>query len=219
MPERHFHASEPGPGRSLSTVSGAGDMPAGGQSLLGSGGLSTFGLAFAAAGAFQASVGAYYGAISQRYALRSRALDLKFQGSNADINARSAEVDAATAAQAGKNQKARVTLQHGQTKATGAARQAGAGVQAGVGSAAEVQASIELAKEIDSLTISRNTMRATHAARTRAVNFRNQGTLSRVSAQNVNEAAGSISPFSSAFSSLLGSAGRISSTFLSGAGR
>lgn len=205
------------PGPDLSSINFSSIGGASGANSLGS--LSTVGLVLGIAGAVQSSIGAYYAAVSQRYSLRSQALDLEFQGSIAEINARAAELDASFAAQAGRNAKARATLQYGQAKAGSRATQAASGLQAGVGSNAEIQASIEIAKAADSLTIERNISRNVGRARNQAVDFRNRALLSRVSAQNINETAGTISPFTAAFSSLLGSAGRVSSTYLSGVGR
>lgn len=179
------------------------------------GGLAAFGNGMAVAGMVTRTIGAYYGAISQRYQLRSQASTLEFQGSIADINARSAEIDAANVLVAGRSEKARLTLRHGQIRSENRARTAASGVELGVGSAAEVDASFEAAKEIDALTIDRNSFRALGAARQRAVDFRNQATLARASASGARLTAGSINPFLSAFTSFAGGAGRVASSFLS----
>lgn len=171
-------------------------------------------LAFGAAGAITSSVGAYYGAIAQRYQLKSQAQDLDFQATMAGINARAAEMDASVALEAGRSEKGRRTLQYGQVKAGARTGQAAAGVQAGVGSAGEVLASIEAAKEIDSLTIDRNALRAARGFKSQAVDLRNRSSLARMSAGNARQFAGSISPGLSALTSLLGGAGRVAQSHI-----
>lgn len=177
-------------------------------------GLGPFGLILGAAGAVMGSIGSYYSAFSERYQLESEALNKDFEASIAGVNAASAELDAQAALQVGKSEKSRLTLGYGQTKATSRVRQAAGGLQAGVGSSAEVQSSTEVAKELDALTVERGALRAAGASRTRAVGFRNQAALARVSAQNLRGTAGSINPYVSALTSLIGGAGQVSSRFL-----
>ena len=202
--------------------------PTGGGSLLGSGGggggggastsglqgLSQASLGLGVVGAMLSSIGSYYSVLSQRYQVRSQALDLEFQGTMSDLSARSAELDANALLEAGAQEKGLSTLRYGQAKAESRTRTAAAGLQAGVGSAAEVQASIEAAKQLDSLTIERNTFRAIGSARSAAVNFRNRALISRVSAHNLRQFAGSVSPFLAGATSLIGGAGQVTSSFL-----
>jgi hypothetical protein len=176
--------------------------------------LQTFGIVLGIGGALTSAVGAYYSVLGQRYQLRSQALSRDFEASIAGFNARAAERDAQALIQAGQQRKGLSTLRFGQLKAASRTRTAAAGVQAGVGSAAEVQASIEAVKEIDSLTIELNAVRAAGAARTRAVDFRNRALFARVSAANARRSAGALSPGLAAATSLLGGAGRVSSQFL-----
>jgi hypothetical protein len=177
------------------------------ESLLSAQNTSTFGIGMQISGMVSQTIGAYYAAQAQRYRARSERLNLEFQGSIADINARAAERDAQDLLAAGQLEKMSATLRYGAVKATSRARIAASGLQAGVGSAAEVQTSIEAAKEIDALTIDRNAVRAANASRMRAVNYRNEALLARVSARNVHDMAHSLSPAFAAFTSLLGSAG------------
>jgi hypothetical protein len=197
---------------SLLASGGGGAGNAGGIDTLS--GLASFGLIMGAVGTLTSSIGAYYSTLAQRYQLRSQALDLEFQGSIANINARAAERDAHIALEAGRHEKAASTLRYGQAKESVRAQTAAAGVQAGVGSAAEVQASIELAKQTDSLTIERNAFRAAGASRARAVDFRNQALLSRVSAGNLRRFAKTMKPGLSALTSFIGGAGQVSSSYL-----
>lgn len=179
------------------------------------GGIAGFGAIMQGAGAISSAIGAFYAARAQRYTARSARLNLEFQGTIADINARAAEQDAQFLIESGQLEKLKSTLQFGAAKATARTRRAASGLQAGVGSAAEVQASIEAVKEIDSLTIDKNSLRAAGAARTRAVNFRNVALMSRVSALNVADSARSLRPGMAAFTSLLGSTGSFATSLAS----
>ncbi len=176
-------------------------------------GLGSAGPILSIAGALTGALGAFYSAKADQYRLRSQALDLEFESSIANINARQAELDAESIFEAGAREKALRTLQFGQVKGAARASQAARGIQAGVGSAAEVQASIDFARELDAFTIDANTVRAAGEARRRAVDQRNAALLSRVSAQNIRSAAGSISPGLAAAGSLLGSAPLVASQF------
>lgn len=129
------------------------------------------------------AVGAYYGVRNQKLQLRGMARQADYSAFMADLNARQAELAAVDIMRAGQRQAGQVTMQYGQAKAASAAQIASSGVQAGVGSAAERQTSIELAKEIDKLTIDSNTLRQQQAARMQAVNYRNDARMSRANAE------------------------------------
>lgn len=170
-----------------------------------------FGAATSIGGIAVQAAGAYYAAKSQQYQLRSQALDLEFQATIAGLNARAAEGDAQSALEAGKREAGRIGLQYRQVKEAARTRTAAGGIQAGVGSAAEEQASIAYAKEADQITISSNAVRAANASRMAAVGQRNNQRMAMVGARNARRAAGSISPWLAAGSSLIGGAGDVSS--------
>jgi hypothetical protein len=155
------------------------------------------------------SIGGFYNALSERNQLRSRALSADFEASMASLDARSAEEDAQWDLKAGQQQRALVTLQHGQERAAQLASQGASGLQIGVGSLAEARASTEWAKQVDALTIDANATRAANQARLRAVNARNRALLATVSARNIRRASGSINPWMTAFGSLLGSGSQV----------
>ena len=203
-----------GSGAGAGAAAGAGGAAAAGSGAAAASGLSTGGLILSAAGALTSSIGAYYSVLSSRYELRSRASSFEFQAGMADLNARQAELDAAALLEAGRHQKGLVTLRYGQARGELRAQQGASGLQRGVGSSAEVAVSLEAAKEMDALTIDRNAFRAIGASRSRAVNFRNQALLSRVSAYNARQFATSMSPYLSAGLSLIGGAGQVSSQYL-----
>jgi len=174
-------------------------------------GLSEFGGVLAVAGLVQQAIGAFYSAKSAQYQAKAAASTADFERSIANINARSAELEAESILTAGQREAGRLQLGYRETKGSQRVSQAAAGIQAGVGSAAEVQATTEIAKEIDSLAITANSVRAANAARARATEFRNRGLLAGVSAANLRGSAHSISPGLAAGTSLLGGAGTVAS--------
>jgi hypothetical protein len=129
------------------------------------------------------------------------------------INARGAEMQAQQSLLAGERAIGQYTMGAGQRRASATASMAARGIQGGVGSAREVTASMDLIKEIDKLTISSNAVRQAEAARAQRINYINQGVIAGTSANNLMATAGTISPYSSSFSSLLGSASSIGSTW------
>jgi len=68
-------------------------------------------------------------------------------------------------------------------------------------------------KEIDMLTVNSETVRSAEAARLQRQNYLTQSAIQDVSAENVMASSRTISPFMSATSSLLGSAGAVASTW------
>ena len=209
-----------GPGRSwLSTASdldavgpASPKAPApGGTGLAGFsyGQIAEFGQMLGIGGTLMSAAGAYYSAEASRYQLKSQSLDLEFQKTQAGLNARAAEGDAQQILEDGKEEVGRVGLQYREVKGASRAAIGASGVQAGVGNAAEVQASIEYAKEVDSITVNANAVRAANAARTRSVNYRNQGLLAGTAAKNAMTMRRAISPAGNAGISLVGGAGDV----------
>lgn len=160
----------------------------------------------AVAGAVQSAIGSYYQVKSQKLQIESQASSLQFQQSLSEINARQAEFQAQNILLAGERQAGQYTMQAGQRMGSTRAALAARGGVLSEGSNLEVMASQELAKEIDTLTINANTVRAAEAARTQRVNYMNQSLMQGVSAANMLASGSSISPFTSAATSLLGSA-------------
>lgn len=160
------------------------------------------------AGAMQSAIGAWASAESAKSQAKAQALSMEFESSMSAINARVAESEANAQMEAGAQEIARVTAEYGQAKAAAKTSAAAAGIKS-TGSAAEVQASIELAKRVDAYTINVNRVRSAEAARTQAVNSRNQSLLSSVSARNARATANSINPWVAAGGTLLSSAGQV----------
>lgn len=179
----------------------------------GGNGYASAGLALSIGGAVTSAIGSYYAAESQKMQLKSQASAADFASRMAEMNARRAELDAQNILAAGQKEIAMRTQQMTQAQATVTASTAGRGIVGGVGSAAEVQQSMELAKKVDTLTIRSNTLRQAQAARTAAVNERNQALLGRVSAQNLRASAGTIKPWVGASGQLMGASGQLLTSY------
>ena len=164
-------------------------------------------------GAVNSAIGSFYAADSQKTQLKMQAQNQRFQAQMSAINARGAEMQAQQTLLAGERAVGQYTIGAGQKRASATASMAARGIQGGVGSAREVTASMDLIKEIDKLTISSNAVRQAEAARAQRINYINQGVMAGTSANNLMATAGTISPYSSSFSSLLGSASSIGSTW------
>ncbi len=176
--------------------------------------LSTLGLYASIAGASMTVLGNFYNVKSMQSVTRQQAADLAFQSSMSNINARAAEFDAASLLAAGRSEGARLGLQYGQAKGAARASFGGRGIKVGKGSSAEALASIELSKRMDLYTVNSNAVRAANAARTQAQNFRTQGAMASVSAQNAYGTARSLSPGLSVAGSLLSGVSGIASQWL-----
>lgn len=151
------------------------------------------------AGAAASTVGAYYGAKSQQISARGAA-DI------AEINAGQSEQAAQQELARGQDQVAAVTLRAGQMKGAQRAALAANGVDLGEGSAAEILTSTDIAKENDANAAWANAVRAAWGQRMQATNFKNEALTKRAGAD-------SISPGMSAFTSLLGSASQVASSW------
>lgn len=151
------------------------------------------------AGAAASTVGAFYSARSQQISARGAA-DI------AEINAGQSELAAQQELARGNAAVGAATQRAGQVKGAQRAALAANGVDLGVGSAAEVLTSTDLAKENDMNTLTANAVRAAWGQRMQSTNFTNEALAKRAGAD-------SISPGMAAFSSLLGSATQVASSW------
>lgn len=156
-------------------------------------------LATQAAGTAASTIGSYYGAKSQQISARGAA-------AIADINAGQSELAAQQELARGSAQVASVTLRAGQVKSAQRAALAANGVDLGVGSAAEALTSTDIQKEEDINTITANAVRAAWGQRMQATNFTNEALTKRAGAD-------SISPGMAGFTSLLGGATQVASSW------
>lgn len=150
-------------------------------------------------GAFSGAAGSYYSAKSSKYQLQSEA-------TMAELNANLAELSAQSALAAGQKEAARYTMDAGQVKGKQRASQAANGVDLSVGSAAEVRASTDIITEIDKQQIETNAIRSAWGYRVSAVDARNAARAARAGASSIN-------PGGAAATSLLGSAGKVASSW------
>lgn len=156
-------------------------------------------LAAQTASAVTSAVGSYYGARSQQISARGAA-DI------ADINAGQSELAAQQELARGNAEVAAVTRRAGQVKSAQRAALAANGVDLGVGSAAETLTSTDIQKEEDINTITANAVRAAWGQRMQATNFTNEALTKRAGAD-------SISPGMAGFTSLLGGATQVASSW------
>lgn len=177
--------------------------------------LMTGGLLMSAFGAVGGAINSYYAAQGKQAELKMQAQNLRFASQMSALNARQAEVAAQQATIAGQRAIGRYTMEAGQRKASARTAMAARGIQAGVGSAAEVMASMDLVKEVDRLTMDTNIVRQAEALRSQQINYMSQSVMQGTSANNLYATAGSISPFSATFTSLMGSAASIGGTWAS----
>ena len=158
------------------------------------------------------AVAGIFGGINSAYgafaSARSTKNQLEFQAKMSEINARQAEQQAQSIMYAAERQAGQVTLRAGKVKSSQKASMAANGIALGEGSAAETIATTDLMKEIDALTINANAVRAAAAARSQSVNYSNQSLLSQTSSDT-------ISPFSSAATSMISSATTVASSWYS----
>lgn len=151
------------------------------------------------AGGIASAVGSFASASAQRSSLGA-------QAAIANINARIAELGAQSVLNQGKQQVAQTTLKYGALKSSQRAALAANGVDLGVGNAAEIQASTDIMKETDANTIKANAIRSAWGYRTQAANYQSDALMKKAQASG-------ISPGVSAATSLLGSAGQVSSSW------
>ena len=164
-------------------------------------------------GAINGAIGTYYAAESQKNQLKMQASAQRFQSQMSAINAKAQEFAAQQTLLAGAREMGRVGMAMGQRRASAQAGLAARGGQLGVGSAREVIASMDIVSDIDRLTMDANRVRASEAQRMQAVNLQTQSVMAGVSANNLYGTAGTISPGLGAFTSLVGSAQSMASTW------
>lgn len=156
-------------------------------------------LLFQFGGMASSAIGSYYSSATQK-------INLQTQAALAESNARIAEIGAQSALFQGQQQVGALTLKAGQLKSKQRAAMAANGISLSEGSAVELQASTDIMKEIDANTLNANAVRSAWERRTQAVNYQNEALTSRASASG-------ISPGGSMYSSLLGSAGSVASSW------
>jgi hypothetical protein len=145
------------------------------------------------------ALGAYQGAQSSKLALEGQA-DI------ADINARMLESTAQSTLLTGQREEQKSRIATANLKGTQRASLAANGVDLGEGSALNIQTTTDVMGEIDAQTIAANAVRGAWGYRTQAVNETNKGRSARASAS-------AISPEGAMFTSLIGGAGQVASSW------
>lgn len=161
--------------------------------------MGSFGTAAQGFGAISSAVGVYYGAQAQKSAI-------EFQAQTARANAVLAEKSAQSVELQGEAQAHKIQLQTKALVGTQRASMAANGVDLYEGSAGRIQTDTKLLGELDAETAHANAIRAAWGYRTQGTNYSNQALFE-------NAQASGISPFSAGFSSLLGSASTVASSW------
>lgn len=159
-----------------------------------------------AMGAISSIIGGIGSAFGTYYSAKSISENLKFQSDIAAINARMAENTAQAILSAGDKAIGQVGLKAGKVKGSQRASMAARGLVLGEGSAAEEIATTDLMKETDMMTINANAVRQAWAVRTQGANYQNESLMKGTTAD-------SISPISSAATSLMNSATDVASSW------
>ena len=197
-----------------------GSLPPGGEfqgpaapGMTGSEAMGIAGPVLAVFGAVSSAIGTYYQAEAQKDQLASQASSFLFKKSMSELNARRAASLAEYVQFAGAQKAGAYGMQAGQQRESLRASMAARGIQLGVGSAKETVVSFDTMKAINLMTMDANTMRAADDARTQRQNLLAQSMMEGVSASNLTMSAGTISPMGMAGTSLLGSAGAVTSAW------
>lgn len=152
------------------------------------------GMAAQIGGSLIAQIGAFAAVQGQEAQLKAGATTADTQAILDDLGASQAKQAAQSVIAEGRRTKGRYALRAAQEQGAQRASTAARGIQAGVGSAAEVQASLKYAQVADELTIDSNSLRQSQALERQALSLRNRARMQRVSAQNLRDAAGALSP-------------------------
>ncbi|MDZ7918514.1 hypothetical protein [Rhodoferax sp.] len=152
-------------------------------------------LALQGAGAASSAIGAYGAATCNKIALGGQA-DI------ADINARMAESTAQGTLLTGQREEQKATSPYANLKGTQRANLAANGVDLGVSGGRNILTTTDVMGQIDANTIQANAVRSAWGYRAQAANFTNQ-------ANGARSTTGAINPGMAAFTSLIGSAGKV----------
>lgn len=152
-----------------------------------------------ALGGATSAIGSYYGAKGQQSSLR-------YQADIADINAGLAESSAQSALLTGQRQEQSIRLRGAQVKSAQRASMAANGIDLGSQTAVNVLSSTDVMSQIDANTAQANAVRAAWGYRTQGVGYQNEAAMKRAGAEG-------ISPEMQAATSLIGSAGKVASSW------
>jgi hypothetical protein len=150
-------------------------------------------------GAVLSVIGAYQGAQSNKLAMQGTA-------DFADINARMLESTAQSTLLTGQREEQKSRIATANLKGKQRAALAANGVDLGVGSAESILTTTDFMGEVDANTIAANAVMSAWGYRSQAVNETNK-------ARSASAAASAINPEGAAFTSLIGGAGQVASSW------
>lgn len=165
------------------------------------------------AGTAISASGSYYSSKAQKTTLEHQAKMADINARVSKINERIAEMGAQSAMQQGTQQVASLTHQAGQLKGRQRATMAANGIDLSVGNAAEVEASTDIMKAVDAGQLKLNAMRTAFGHRTQGMSAANQTLNMQNQARMAQASAAGISPGTSAFTTLLGGASQVASSW------
>lgn len=149
------------------------------------------------------AIGSYYQAQAQRRALMASESAARFQQRMAEINVRQLENEAVSVLDVGNRAMTTRSTQYRQVQGEQVAQQAASGVDLSSASAAEARASVELANQVDRLTMRSNAVAEANRVRMQAEGQRAQVDMLGLSARNLMRSRRVISPWSGAITGLL----------------
>jgi hypothetical protein len=142
--------------------------------------------------------------IGSFFATQAQQSSLKYQAAINNINANMSEIGAQNTTLEGQKSAQAALMRGSRINASYRAHAAANGVDIGQGSALETQVSNEFMSHSDAISIEQAAARSAIGYRTQAVGYRNQALME-------NATASALSPFGSAFGSLLSGAGQVAS--------
>jgi len=175
--------------------------------------LGNFSLGAQIGGQVTQAIGNYYAAQSQRDQLKARALSADFAAQTAEFNMRMASHRAAKVREAAEQQVGLTRMRYAEERASARAGAAARGVDVDEGSALEQERAIQLASEIDSMTIQMNADEQAFGVELEGANQATAAAMARVSARNIRSTANAISPTAAYFTTEVGNAARTGSAF------
>lgn len=149
------------------------------------------------------AIGSYYQAQAQRRQLSAIESSARFQQRLAEINVRQLENEAVSVLDAGNRAMTMRSSQYRQVQGEQVAQQAASGVDLSSASAAEARASVELANQVDRLTMRSNAVAEANRVRMQAEGQRAQVDMLGLSARNLMRSRKAISPWAGPISGLL----------------
>ena len=172
-----------------------------------------FGQVMAVGAAATSVINAYFEAATEKIKIKGAAASKEQEADYANLEASSQRDMAVLADKAGNYKISLLSQASAAEQSDYLVNVSRRGVYATGGSSAEGRASMELAKQMDVQVIKTNTVREVGARMRQSVNSRNRAMFARVSAANLRDRAGSISPWAASLSAAMGAGASVASAY------